>query len=113
MNPVSNFSAAGDIVRVVRTHSGHMSGKVHASEERLDPQVSGQNFGSLVNKALTETSNLEQNANALAQQFIVDPESVDVHDVTIAMGKANLAVSITKSVTNEALKAYREIINIR
>lgn len=113
MDSILNAGAHGDIVRMARTHTGHMAGKVHAGEERVDPQVSGQSFGSLVSSALTGTSDLEQEANSLAQQFITDPDSVDVHDVTIAMGKANLAVSITKSVVNEALKAYREIINIR
>jgi flagellar hook-basal body complex protein FliE len=113
MNILSGNNAAGDIVRLARTDTMHISGKVHAHKEALDPQVEGQSFGSLVTDALTATSNMEQDSNALAQQFIIDPESVDVHDVTIAMGKANLAVSMTKSVTDAALRAYREIINIR
>jgi flagellar hook-basal body complex protein FliE len=106
-------AAVGDIVRLAKTNPSHLSGIVHANEEKIDAPMVGQDFGSLVEKALTGASNQEQEANALAQQFITDPDSVDVHDVTIAMGKANMAVSMTKSVVDEALKAYREIINLR
>jgi flagellar hook-basal body complex protein FliE len=110
---IGNMGASGDIVRLAVSQPGHLSGKVHEGEDKLDPQISGQSFTSVLANALTETSDLEQSANALSQQFITDPESVDVHDVTIALGKANLAVSVTKSVVDGALKAYREIINIR
>lgn len=113
MNGLSGLSARGDIVRLARTDSTHLSGKVHAEEEKVDGPVSGQSFGTVLNDALNRASDMEQDANKLTQQFITNPDSVDVHDVTIAMGKANLAVSMTKSVVDGALKAYREIINIR
>ena len=45
--------------------------------------------------------------------MITDPDSVDVHDVTIALAEANLALSMTKAVVDRALAAYREIINVR
>lgn len=110
---IGSGAVSGDVVRLAVTRPGHLAGKVHAGEDRLDPQLSGQSFGSILADAMTKASDMEQDANALSQQFITDPDSVDVHDVTIALGKANLAVSITKSVVDGALKAYREIINIR
>ena len=49
----------------------------------------------------------------LAEQMIINPDSVDPHDVTIAMAKANTSLQMAKTVLDHALKAYREIINIR
>jgi flagellar hook-basal body complex protein FliE len=45
--------------------------------------------------------------------MITDPDSVNVHDVTVALAEANLALSMTKAVVDRALAAYREIINVR
>ncbi len=67
----------------------------------------------MVVDALNEANSLAQESTRLTEQYIINPDSVDVHDVTIAMGKANLAISMTKSVVDGAIKAYREIINIR
>ena len=39
--------------------------------------------------------------------MITDPESVDVHDVTIALAEANLSLSMTKAIIDRAIRAYR------
>jgi flagellar hook-basal body complex protein FliE len=49
----------------------------------------------------------------LAQKMVTDPDSVNVHDVTIALAEANMALSMTKAIVDRALAAYREIINVR
>ncbi len=52
-------------------------------------------------------------SDAMTNKFMLDPNSIDSHDVTIAMAEANMAISLTKSVVDGAIKAYREIINLR
>ena len=42
-----------------------------------------------------------------------DPQSIDHHDVTIAVAEANMAVTMTKAVTDGVIRAYKEIINLR
>ena len=100
----------GNKVSLEVTKPGHMKGMLNPAEDR---NTDGSDFGSLVTGALKGANNLVQESAALTQQYITDPDSVDVHDVTIAMSEANLAVSMTKSVVDGALKAYKEIINIR
>jgi flagellar hook-basal body complex protein FliE len=102
--------AQGHVVRLAQTNPRHLQGRVHEAEES---STGAKNFGNLVSDALNGVNDLTRESSQLTQQFITDPDSVDPHDVTIAMNKANLAVSMTKSVVNEALKAYREIINLR
>jgi len=49
----------------------------------------------------------------MAQQMIVDPESVDVHDVTIAMAEANLSLKIAQTVIDRVVKGWNEITTTR
>ena len=43
----------------------------------------------------------------------VDPESVDIHDVQIAAEEAEMAVLFTKNIVDKAIRAYKEILNLR
>jgi flagellar hook-basal body complex protein FliE len=45
--------------------------------------------------------------------MLTDPDSVDPHDVTIAMAKANLSLNITRTVMDRIVKGWKEIINTR
>ncbi|MBN2652350.1 MAG: flagellar hook-basal body complex protein FliE [Spirochaetales bacterium] len=72
-----------------------------------------KSFSGFLSEALNTVNNSVHDSEALSQAFIVDPASVDVHDVTIAMAKANMAVSLTKNVVDEAIRAYKEITNLR
>jgi flagellar hook-basal body complex protein FliE len=49
----------------------------------------------------------------MAQAMITDPDSVDIHDVTIALAEANLSLSMTKAIMDRAIRAYQEIVNLR
>jgi flagellar hook-basal body complex protein FliE len=49
----------------------------------------------------------------LIQQMSVDPESVDVQDVTISMAEANLSLNLAKTILSRVVSAWRDVINIR
>jgi flagellar hook-basal body complex protein FliE len=110
MIPFDPTSAQGHMVRLSQTNPRHLSGSVHEAEES---KTGAKNFGNLVSDALNDVNDLTKESEQLTQQFITDPDSVDPHDVTIAMNKANLAVSMTKKVVDEVIKAYTEIKNLR
>jgi flagellar hook-basal body complex protein FliE len=70
-------------------------------------------FGSLFLKALGQVNQQQLRAQDLSQALVTEPESVDIHDVTIALAEANLSLSMAKAVIDRAIRAYREIVNIR
>lgn len=112
MNNVLNMNqVSGDFVTMKMTNRKHMPG-LNDPDIPSDLQ-SSKSFSEVLGNALNEVNQLEQDVTSLSQAMITDPDSVDAHDITIAMGKANLAVSITKSVVDGALSAYKEIINLR
>ncbi len=103
---VSQVQAYADILNTAR--AGTTAGAV--SEQ---PQGVEQSFGNLLLSALNNVNDSQVKGMELEQQFITNPDSVDVHDVTIALAEANLAISMTKAIVDRALAAYREIINMR
>lgn len=63
--------------------------------------------------AFDKMNEKQQKTADLSQQMIVDPESVDVHDVTIAMAEANLSLKLAQSVIDRVIKGWNEITTNR
>ena len=70
-------------------------------------------FEQTILAAFDKMNEKQQTSDALAQKMIVDPESVDVHDVTIAMAEANLSLKIAQSVIDRVIKGWNEITTTR
>ncbi len=100
----------GHMVELARTDPRHISGGVAGQNPDA---VSGQSFGSLLLDSLNSVNAMQQTSEALSVQAVVDPESVNTHDVTIAAAKASMSLSITKNVVDRVIQAYREIQNLR
>ncbi|MCX7031752.1 MAG: flagellar hook-basal body complex protein FliE [Spirochaetes bacterium] len=110
MAQLLSLEALGDVVTMTRTNAKHLAGVGGKPAETTGVEAA---FGDLLLKALNQVNDSQVTAVDLAQAMITDPDSVDVHDVTIALAEANLALSMTKAVVDRALAAYREIINVR
>ncbi|MBI9103241.1 MAG: flagellar hook-basal body complex protein FliE [Spirochaetales bacterium] len=89
-------------------HLGSGGTKVSADQSTFNSML-----GNMVTNGVNQVNDLQQHSFTLNQAFITDPDSVDSHDVTIAMREANMALQITKAVVDKAITAYREIINLR
>jgi len=58
--------------------------------------------------------NADQAASTNAiEAMLVDPESIDAHDVTVAMAKANMSLNIARTVLSRVVTAWKDIINTR
>ena len=64
-------------------------------------------------KSLDRVSSYQQFASNLIEASIIDPESVDVHDLTIAQSQASLALNITRNILSRVVQGWRDIINTR
>ncbi len=107
MSILSPAQAFGDVVKMARTDPRHFAG---IGEETVKTKGAEQAFGDLLFGALSNVNASQLKGMELTQQMITDPDSVDVHDVTIALAEANLALSMTKAIVDRALTAYREIV---
>ena len=105
----------GDTVMLKRTDPRHLGGfsRVSSAAAASSPASPEADFGKLLARAFNQANELQHNSMELGQQMITDPESIDIHDVTIAMAEANLSLSMTKAIVDRALRAYKEIISTR
>ena len=109
MNIFPGSETLGHIVNLKTTNPLHFGEK---RTKPLNDDVS-TSFADALQKAVSKVNNLQTDADDLAQKMIYNPESVDIHNVMIAAQKAEIALTFTKSVRDEAVKAYRELINLR
>jgi flagellar hook-basal body complex protein FliE len=88
--------------------------KVNALDDQEKSDISPEtDFGNLLLKALGDVNTMQMEPDRLNEKLITDPNSVDIHDITLASAKATLSLSITKELMDRAIRAYKEIINTR
>ena len=78
--------------------------------------VKGKNRGSFEQYLLNAVSSVNDKqmaSDSIAQQLITDPDSVDVHDVTIAMAEASLSLNLAQTVIDRVIKDWNEITTTR
>jgi flagellar hook-basal body complex protein FliE len=95
-------------------YNGSGSGVAALGEVIGAQGVSGDgNFDTVMLKALDKVSAYQQNYDAMIQQAIIDPDSMDVHDIAEAQAKAELSLNITRTILNRVVQAWKDIINTR
>jgi flagellar hook-basal body complex protein FliE len=102
----------GDIVNLRATHPTHFG---IPKRERVEKE--GEDFISEFSRALKDAfyrvNDLQHESERLTQALAVRPDTVDIHDVTIAAEKARIALLFTKSIVDRVTQGYRELINVR
>ena len=100
----------GHIIELNRTNYKHLYGGGKIIPEKKGAEES---FGQLLLNAFNNVNDIQNKTKVITEKMITEPDTVNVHDVMISVAEANLALSMTKSIVDRALRAYREIISIR
>lgn len=64
-------------------------------------------------KALDGVNRDQLGASGAIETFMIDPDAIEAHDVTIAMAKANMSLNITRTVLDRVVRAWKDLINTR
>jgi len=64
-------------------------------------------------QALDKVSGAQLNASSLQKEAIINPDSVDIHDITIAQAEAGMALDITRNILSRMVQSWRDLINTR
>jgi len=99
----------GHLVSLKTTNPLHM-GDIPVA--KTDDDLAGS-FADMLKSAVNKLNDLQVDAEDLGQKMIHDPGSVDIHTVMIAAQKAELALTFTKAVRDEAIRSYRELMNLK
>lgn len=69
-------------------------------------------FGTLLSNALDKVNELEMQSNEY-KKLLATGDIDNLHDVTIAAEKANIALQLTLSIRNKVVEAYQEIMRMQ
>jgi len=107
---IANVSFNGNVIRMNASDPLHYTNDEPLKRDVDD--VSGS-FADMLKSAVAKTNDLQVDAETLMKRMVVEPESVDIHQVMIATQKAEIALGLTKAVRDGAINAYRELMNLR
>ena len=112
-------------VTMLRTHPNHTgplespytgSGKnILALEKKIGAEdvTRAGTFEQAMLQALDKVSGAHKYAEDLVQEAIVNPDGVNVEDITIAEAMASMSLNIAGNILNRLVQGWRDIINTR
>jgi flagellar hook-basal body complex protein FliE len=71
------------------------------------------NFEAYLLDALNYVNDTQNKSSGIMEQLITDPDSVDIHDVTIAMAEAKMTLDIAQGVIDRMLTAWNDVTTTR
>lgn len=72
-----------------------------------------QTFSNYLTEALKSMNQNQLDVSALQEKVITDPDSVDIHDVTIATAKARMSLNLAQTVIDRIVQDWNEISTTR
>ncbi len=72
-----------------------------------------KSFGEYLSEAFGAMNKQQTDLASLERQLITDPDSVDIHDVTTAMAKAQMSMTLAKTVVDRVVSGWNEITTTR
>ena len=112
-------------LELTRTHAAHIGSAPVVSARGMagTGQLSGSNqeedlgkarsFDSYLVEAVDYVNNKQMASAANVEKMIIDPDSVDIHDVTTAMAEANMSLSLAQTVISRMVSSWNEITTTR
>lgn len=82
------------------------------SDQKSIKNDSNNMFGDLLTNAINQVNEMQIESDELKNQLVIG-ELDNLHDLTIATEKANIALQVTMSVRNKVVEAYKEIMRIQ
>jgi flagellar hook-basal body complex protein FliE len=100
---------------VKKTEFSAMGNKITETGKKIgaDAVIRSGTFTESMLDALDKVSAYEQFASSLSQAAIIDPDSVNIEDVTIAQAEASMSLNIARNVLNRLVQSWRDLINTR
>jgi len=100
---------------VKKTEFSAMGNKISETGKKIgaDAVIRSGTFTESMLDALDKVSAYEQFASGLSQAALIDPDSVNIEDVTIAQAEAALSLNIARNVLNRLVQSWRDLINTR
>lgn len=102
-----------------RTNPAHLGTKplsdVFTSSEvsSAESKKTAGSFETYLLQAVEQMNGQQTQVSKMQEQIITDPDSVDIHDVTIAMAKAQMSLNLAQTVIDRVISGWNELSQSR
>ena len=108
--PMNRTVTLGDKVPAVdkinsTTHGNSLNRAAQSSDKK--------SFQDFLLEAMNTVNTQQNDVTKIQERIITDPDSVDVHDVTVAMSKARMSLNLAHSVIERLVSSWNEITTTR
>ncbi len=102
---------------LTRTHAAHIGSSPLVSARGMGAAEQGlgkaRSFDSYLAEAVDYVNGKQMVSAANVEKLIIDPDSIDIHDVTTAMAEANMSLSLAQTVVSRMVNTWNEITTTR
>ena len=102
-------SGIDNILAQLRAASAAASGNPSSSAKA----AVAVDFGQVFRSALEQVNGAQQGAGSLAREFELGTANANLHDVMIALQKADISFQAMVQVRNKLVSAYHDIMNMQ
>ena len=102
-------------IEMTRTNPAHVGRAQLTSivpgkkENQIQTEKSMGSFESYLVNAVSSMNNQQLDVYNMQEKLITDPDSVDIHDVTTAMAKAQMSLSLAQTVIDRLITGWNEL----
>jgi len=113
MNVIMSSLSSVEMIRTNPAHAG--TAKLSSILPGTENSNSIQNekdmgtFESYLVNAVSAMNNQQLDVGRVQEKLITDPDSVDIHDVTTAMAKAQMSLSLAQTVIDRLVTGWNEL----
>jgi len=100
-------------LQMTRTNAAHQGVTRFENAAENGAAKTSKSFQSYLIEAMDSMNQQQVNVDKLSERMITDPDSVDIHDVTIAMSKARMSLNLAQSVIDRLVTGWNEITTTR
>lgn len=111
IQPVTEKTYGGDAI--IQKVSGISSNNGGVSLQRTSATNGSKTFEAYLMEAVNSVNDNQMAVNKLQEQLITDPDSIDIHDVTIAVSKARMSMNLAQTVIDRLVTSWNEITTTR
>ncbi len=111
VSSVYNLMTNVNTVSVEPPKVDNFRSRMVSSSEMIDNAVRPEtaSFEQTLLRAFDEMNSKQIYTSELAEQMIIEPDSVDPHDITIAMAQANLSLKLAQTVIDRVIRGWSDI----
>ena len=113
MNVTMSSLSSVEMIRTNPAHAGtaKLSSILPGSENSnsIQNEKNMGTFESYLVNAVSAMNNQQLDVGRVQEKLITDPDSVDIHDVTTAMAKAQMSLSLAQTVIDRLVTGWNEL----